>query len=261
MKAKLLIGVCTLVLGKFLLFSHDTVMLIWKLANINMKTVTIIIILLVSNFCRAQLESENKLSYYGELSKEANKEYRNSSYQVIDLDSLFNFIFSKRKAHVKMDTSSYWKVLFEISTECSHSVSREQQYHSFDLSQKIVPLITKDTSDVVSKKKTSIPQKKIKVIYDSSKVYYGKELFLGLEIDSMFLNNAPKPLLKIMWNHDTDSLKDFPQIYERNDPLNGIWTPIICGDYMILRLVHSYPDGNDTSFYNERLLYFKKENH
>ena len=213
----------------------------------------------MSDFCKAQLDTNNKWEYYAELSKEANKEYPNSTYEVIDLESLYSFIFSERKAQIKMDTSSYWKVLFEISSEWEHDVTQEE-YHSFDLSQGIVTLITTDTLDV-SQKKLVIPQKNIKIIYDSSKVYYGKELFLGLEIDSMFLNISSKPWLKTIWNHDTDSLKNFPRIRERDDPLNGIWTPIICGDYMILRLVGSYPDGNQISFYNERLLYFKKENH
>lgn len=216
-----------------------------------MKTVAIIIILLASDFCNAQTVSDNKLSYYGELSKEANKQHQNSPYQVIDVDSLFNLVFSVGKAQIKMDTSSNWKLLFEIKTEWIHNARVEQGNYSFDLYQDTNPSITKETSN--------FPKKNIMTIYDSSKVYNGKELFLGLNMDSMFLRNSPKSWLK-MWKHDTDSMKCFPQVHERNDPLNRIWSPIICEDYLILRFVHSYPDGNETSFYREIILLFKKEN-
>lgn len=181
-----------------------------------------------------------------------------------------------------MDTSSNWKLLFEIKTEWTHDVRNEREIQIkiepssyekefvkelFEVSSDSIHLVMQEeyrtkilkTNDSSYFPQTNISHKSIKFIYDSSKVYYGKELFLGLEIDSMFLNNAPKPWLK-MWKHETDSLKCFPQVRERNDPLNRIWMPIICGDYLILRFVHSYPDGNETSFYRESVLLFKKEN-
>lgn len=220
-----------------------------------MKSVLIIFIaLFITDFSNAQLDTENQLNYYGKLSKEANKEYPNSPYEVINIDSLYNAIFNERNAQLCMDTSSYWKVMFEMS---SYSESSVREPHFINLSEIINVKTLSDTAEIIVKK-TVIPQKNIKLFYDSSKVYYAKDLFLGLDMDSMFLN---KNLNLHIWKHATDSLKNFPVIRERNDPLNREWVPIITDDYMILRIVHSYPDGNETSFYRENVIYFKKEIH
>ncbi len=97
------------------------------------------------------------------------------------------------------------------------------------------------------------PKKNAKHAYDNSKEYSGIELFKGLGIDSAFLKVRSSDLI-----HDYESLKNFPVIYERSDSLNRVWVPIISDDYLILRYVHSYPNGNMTSFYNETMLYFKR---
>lgn len=54
-------------------------------------------------------------------------------------------------------------------------------------------------------------------------------------------------------------LKYFPRIYERDDTWNAEWTAILPhSEYLIIRMVHSYPNGNHTSWYKEKLYYFRK---
>lgn len=54
-------------------------------------------------------------------------------------------------------------------------------------------------------------------------------------------------------------LKYFPTIYEREDEFNAKWTAILPNsEYLIIRMVHSYPNGNITSWYKERTYYFSK---
>jgi hypothetical protein len=54
-------------------------------------------------------------------------------------------------------------------------------------------------------------------------------------------------------------LNQAPLIYARDSPFNGDWTVILPDpEYMIIRWVHSYPDGNAQSWYKEKIYYFKK---
>ncbi len=54
-------------------------------------------------------------------------------------------------------------------------------------------------------------------------------------------------------------LRFFPPIFEREDPLNRAWSLIAMSDEnLIIRYVHSYPNGNQTSWYTERVYYFKR---
>ena len=51
----------------------------------------------------------------------------------------------------------------------------------------------------------------------------------------------------------------YPEIYARDSRFNGQWTAIsINRDYLIIRYVSSYPDGNQTSWYHEETYYFKR---
>lgn len=52
-------------------------------------------------------------------------------------------------------------------------------------------------------------------------------------------------------------LNYFPLVLERDAPFNGKWTAIHNTEYLIIRLVQSYPDGNATSWYKERVYYFR----
>jgi len=75
-----------------------------------------------------------------------------------------------------------------------------------------------------------------------------KEIFNEFDIgDSLSLKQFP--------------LSDFPLVLERDNPFNGKWTAILPNsEYLIIRLVQSYPDGNATSWYKERTYYFRKAN-
>jgi hypothetical protein len=211
-------------------------MLIKNLANIKMKSLILVITIISSSgLIWGQLKTSFNLEYYNHLSEEANRKYPDSACNIIIRDSLNMKIFNSGKARIKMDTLSKWKLLFEYSTE--------EQFVGQEL------LI-----DSVSSK----PPVKFFCAYDKSKEYSGKELFEGLEMDTTFLKDFVSTFLFRTYMHDYDSLKNFPNIFERDDPFNRVWMPIFSDDYLILRRVHSYPDGSQTSFYNEHILYFKR---
>lgn len=77
-------------------------------------------------------------------------------------------------------------------------------------------------------------------------VFTSKQIFCEFNIgDSISLKEYP--------------LKYFPTIYEREDEFNAKWTAILPNsEYLIIRMVHSYPNGNATSWYKERTYYFKR---
>jgi len=203
--------------------------------------VIILIIISTTKLCSGQNNVSSQWEYYNKLAEEANKEDPNSSYRIIDIDSLNNMIFKHGKAQMRIDTLSNWKILFEYSYGWMHIAGQEM------FNTNLIP-------DSLLAIKT--PKKNIKYAYDNSKEYSGAALYKGLEIESAFLNIRSSDIF-----HHYDSLKKFPVIYERNDPLNRVWAPIISGNYLMLRYVHSYPNGNVTSFYNETILYFKRKNY
>jgi hypothetical protein len=54
-------------------------------------------------------------------------------------------------------------------------------------------------------------------------------------------------------------LRFFPPVFDREDPLNRGWSLIaMSDDNLIIRYVHSYPNGNQTSWYTERVYYFRR---
>jgi hypothetical protein len=56
-------------------------------------------------------------------------------------------------------------------------------------------------------------------------------------------------------------LRYTPIIYGRNAHYNAEWTPILTNrKYLMLRFVHSYPDGNVTSWHHELTYYFRVVN-
>lgn len=61
--------------------------------------------------------------------------------------------------------------------------------------------------------------------------------------------------------YNDSSIIDFvPFVFERDNYYNRKTTPIILNNsYLIVRYVHSYPNGNQTSWYHENSYYFKKE--
>lgn len=60
--------------------------------------------------------------------------------------------------------------------------------------------------------------------------------------------------------NDSLILNYAPQVFTRENPYNRKTTPIATNDnYLAFRYVHSYPNGNQTSWYHERIYYFKRE--
>ncbi len=56
-------------------------------------------------------------------------------------------------------------------------------------------------------------------------------------------------------------LNAVPIVWGRNAPFNGEWTASLGNeDHLIVCRVHSYPDGNQTSWYHEQVYYFEKLN-
>lgn len=53
-------------------------------------------------------------------------------------------------------------------------------------------------------------------------------------------------------------LNFLPQVYERGCLYNGEWTATLINDNLFIRYVHSYPNGNQTSWYREKIYYFQK---
>ncbi|WP_395054109.1 hypothetical protein [Flavobacterium sp.] len=87
------------------------------------------------------------------------------------------------------------------------------------------------------------------------------------QVNRIFVSNnkdnlTTEDVLKIFDIKYNDSifLKNVPLVYEREDFFNRKTTPIVINNqYLLLRYVHSYPNGNQTSWYTETNYYFKKE--
>ncbi|MDB5283452.1 MAG: hypothetical protein JWO06_2527 [Bacteroidota bacterium] len=90
------------------------------------------------------------------------------------------------------------------------------------------------------------------------------------EEDYNMASKSPAPVFRInellsLFRLDADYLRRIPATkkpgpaLERNDPFNHIWSFTVIEDkYLIQRYVHSYPNGNQTSWYHETDYYFKK---
>lgn len=63
-----------------------------------------------------------------------------------------------------------------------------------------------------------------------------------------------------IFNIDTKRmpLNFLPFVRARGCLYNGEWTATIINEFLIIRYVHSYPDGNQTSWYREKKYFFKK---
>lgn len=74
---------------------------------------------------------------------------------------------------------------------------------------------------------------------DENKIFTSEEIFQAFEIFE-------------------EPLRYFPLVYHRDDHYNAKWTAIIpSSDYLIIQMIHSYPDGNATSWLKTRTYYFQ----
>jgi hypothetical protein len=177
------------------------------------------------NLAHAQNDNESFLKFQ-ELYHEANHTMGDSSCQLVHLDSLHQIIFSTNKAELRIDSSSKWQLLFGYRDGWEQIVHHEAR-----------PRFPND----------SLGRRKLRYICDDLKVYSSQQLIETLSIHRNFL---------VAQTHE---IKHFPIIFGRNDPLNTVFTPILSGDYLLIRYVHSYPHGNMTSFYSESMLYFRRQ--
>lgn len=153
--------------------------------------------------------------------------YDNFPFERISIPELEAQFFERGVAHIQIDPNANYRLLFERRENYEEIVGQEGRH----LAE--VP---------------GTPSYDFKKSYRNAPVYTGEELQDGLDIDVHAYNRKLRN-----WDR-------FPIVHDRDDPMNGEWVPFSSGDILILRLVHSYPNGNMTSFYRETRIYFKRIN-
>lgn len=188
-------------------------------------TRTIVLFCFFSSFIHGQNFSED-------LEREADLSVSNLSAKQIDLDSFKLHFFQFSTVKMTIDPFAKYQVLFseEIKWESTHG-------------ENVYEMTTENKREMSLKMNKN--EKVYKDVSNSARIFRSDELINGLEIDLSLAN--------------TDKFyTEFPVVYEREDPLNHQWTTFSNSKFLILRFVHSYPNGNYRSFYFEKLYYFKK---
>ena len=148
------------------------------------------------------------------------------------IDSIERTFFGKNsQVFVDLDTSSNWRFLYAVSSGWDHVVGHETlSYRGTYIGDSIQDLIT------------------------------GKELWTMFQaINGIYDNDSlsvqPYPAQAI-----TDTIGLSPQAIEwwpRERFVSITTTTSLNNKYLIVRWVHSYPHGNQTSWHHERRYYFK----
>lgn len=188
-------------------------------------TRTIVLFCFFSSFIHGQNFSED-------LEKEADLSVSNLSAKQVDLDSFKLHFFQFSTVKMTIDPFAKYQVLFseEIKWESRHG-------------ENVYEMTTENKREMSLKMNKN--EKVYKDVSNSARIFRSDELINGLEIDLSLAN--------------TDKFyTEFPVVFEREDPLNHQWTTFSNSKFLILRFVHSYPNGNYRSFYFEKLYYFKK---
>jgi hypothetical protein len=168
---------------------------------------------------QAQTTQNNMWEFYEELSDAVEVQVSDNNYTLVNFED-WNTAFFKTDVTQSMHPKAKWKLMFE-----------QYEYTEEVLGQ---PLPTRNhTKDKYGK-----------LSINNRAIYTSTELSENLLIDQTFFSN--------------DLVSDYPRIYERENELNGEWVPYQSNNLLILRYVHSYPNGNITSFYKEILLYFER---
>jgi len=152
------------------------------------------------------------------LELEANKSIANWKNQMMDMKQMERAFF-KQNAMLGIDSTAHYQILFSNHKEWSSMGGSHMNGMGFSWC----------TDSVVTQ--------------ETGKIYEGIEF-----VQRLFIDAAPKD----------STLNWFPSVFERSDPMNCKWFAFSNEQFMILRYVHSYPYGNQTSFYSETVFWFKK---
>lgn len=171
------------------------------------------------------------------LRMESERIYPNSKIDTIDLDLFNQGFFTSSEVKMKIRLTGQYQIMFIHETGWSHTYGMEGPW-TYKQAQKESQILHLIDSNSISTAKTQI------LHCHAAKSYSGQELSNGLGF--------------LVRKTDYQTIHSFPDVYERDDPLNRRWTFFENDTHLVLRYVHSYPHGNQTSFYNEIVIYFKR---
>lgn len=190
-------------------------------------SIAMVLFFMMGNCLNAQPVSSGSYDYAEELDKEFQRFGKDSAVRSINLDSFDQLFFQNQDAFYGVDPNTRWMPLFEYGFYWEHVVGQ----------------------DPMKSSQVSFPESPIyikQIMHGSRMVYSAENLLEGLEIGIEYF--IPR----------TPYLSAFPLVLDRNDPKNRQWVVIASEDYLVLRYVHSYPNGNQTSFYWEKRYCFKR---
>lgn len=212
-----------------------------------MKKLVLLFLLPTSLFAQTSYQDsiQKPIKYISSIYQEVSAEFEGEPDELLGVDSLIKLVVSDSSWHSIESTEQfqllglydyYWEEVLGSSTRTTYSGN----------------IRIRDTSEVQVGLKPIFfghppigsHQYNLEVREDFP-VYSGKSM-----IDSLYLpsrSTDPK----------ASKTNGLPVIFERDDLNNTRWTVFQNEDYLMLRKVHSYPNGNMTSFYSETLVFFR----
>jgi hypothetical protein len=175
-------------------------------------------------------------SFLDSLRIEASVIHSKSKLDTVILDSFNNAFFASKNVKMEIDPKKNYQIMFIYEEAWAHTYGMKGAWNYKQV----------QAEKTIQKLTDTIPPAPLKKVYSpSNKSYSGKML-----TEKLGLPHRITPPSET-WLH-------FPAVYERDDPYNRVWTYFTDNSYLILRYVHSYPNGNTTSFYHEIVIYFKR---
>ncbi len=179
----------------------------------------------------AQMSYQDSLSHIfdfaHDLYLEAMDDHLHGDSVLYDLDSLKQLIYSDQKAFYSIDTAASYQILgiYDYYWE-----------------------------DVVGRGATSSMEGNLLLVDNRWKLVARKAAmtYTGKEIKDGFILNDP------IFDSKQEAANIGPFFLERADHMNRLWTPVVSGEYLLIRKLHNYPNGNMTSFMSEQVFYFRK---
>ena len=145
-----------------------------------------------------------------------------------------NLVQVKNKDSLKIVESEILNIQNQLNEKDSITINKSTKW-------KLICYSVKGWREIVGQPKTVVNDKYVSI---------NKEVLTTEKLLQIF---------NLKYN-DSIFIKNVPLVYEREDFFNRKTTPIIINNqYLLLRYVHSYPNGNQTSWYTETNYYFKKE--